>query len=324
MTTKQYPIRPQAYEGESILGYLKRTAKVLGSENVGNLIPEFRAPDRIWRLPFAWSLDQLADALGDQWEVLQDGLLGADTSRLAHFRGQVILREWVRTSKMWICPECLADSPFHRHIWYLGPLSACHIHGRTLINSCPSCPGHEFQWSLSGIEACPRCQTPLTSMQGRSVDQRTLDAMKVLYLIATGGTHPPGSVLSGLSMDDQFNLLLNLGRVVAAVEGKAMRPGEKKTTVSQSSLIARGVALLDDWPMKLTHYLELLMEKNAREARDSIMRLRPVQTLIEMRPDEGWRQIINDVFREFLPPKKLRRPGTGRLRHAPRSLFASG
>ncbi|WP_374314060.1 TniQ family protein [Dongia sp.] len=321
MTVKQYPIRPQAYEGESILGYLKRTAKILGSENVGNLIPDFRAADRIWRLPFAWSLDQLADALGDQWEVLQNGLLGADTPRLAHFRGQVILRDWVRTSKMWICPECLVDSPFHRHNWYLGPLSACHVHRRTLINSCPSCPDHEFLWSLSGIEACPRCQMPFTLMQGRSVDQRTQDAMKVIHVIATGGTHPPGSVLSDLSMGDQLELLLSLGRVVAAVEGKAMRPGESKTTVSQSNLIARGVALLDDWPTKFTQYLELLMEKNAGEAKDSIMRLNPVQTLIGMQPDDGWRQIINDVFREFLPPKKIKRPPSGPRKHAPKSWF---
>ncbi len=145
--------------------------------------------------------------------------------------------------------------------------------------------------------------------------------MKVIHVIATGGTHPPGSVLSDLSMGDQLELLLSLGRVVAAVEGKAMRPGESKTTVSQSNLIARGVALLDDWPTKFTQYLELLMEKNAGEAKDSIMRLNPVQTLIGMQPDDGWRQIINDVFREFLPPKKIKRPPSGPRKHAPKSWF---
>ncbi len=67
-----------------------------------------------------------------------------------------------------ICPECVAADGHTHALWSLAAYTDCHIHGRQLIDACPSC-GTPITWMRPWLHKC-------TSRRCRNADLRQAEA----------------------------------------------------------------------------------------------------------------------------------------------------
>lgn len=56
-----------------------------------------------------------------------------------------------------LCPECFDQAPFHRRLWALACVTACLVHGKTLIDSCGTC-GTPLDLGSRLENLCPKCK----------------------------------------------------------------------------------------------------------------------------------------------------------------------
>lgn len=118
-----------------------------------------------------------------------------------------------------VCPQCLRESPHHRHPWLLYYAPICVVHGQALIDSCPHC-GSALKLDrgavylcggcgrdLRRIEAGPAVNEPLVSFAARLQEMCTLsfgtahyneaiEPQDVYALWALAGIPEPGEMLT--------------------------------------------------------------------------------------------------------------------------------
>jgi predicted DNA-binding protein (UPF0251 family)/NAD-dependent SIR2 family protein deacetylase len=84
---------------------------------------------------------------------------------------------YYRTKHAAICPLCMQESDFHHYAFDLKLVSVCHLHGISLIESCPHC-GEPLTWKKDFHEGCARC--------GGELLQTLIDAdpSSTLYLLS--------------------------------------------------------------------------------------------------------------------------------------------
>ena len=134
-----YPLGTAPRENESLVGYCDRLARRMGMPGVNSL---FRlagitvtnnriAPDNLEALAALTRTEVRTLALTTY------GFPGGSHS----LRGLVIPSGLFRTDfpSRVACPACLSESAHHRIWWDLAVISACPVHGRLLLGTCPFC-----------------------------------------------------------------------------------------------------------------------------------------------------------------------------------------
>lgn len=297
------PARLPVYKGESILGYLKRLAAATGGTNVTELVPGAADAENLWTLPTADGR-VLSKALGKAWGLLERAHIQPEDLGV-RMNGVSMGSRLLRLSGFWFCPECLGEQPFHRNAWYFAPLSACHIHGRMLLECCSAC-GSPVAWNSPGIDTCHSCSRKLSASRGSKVDERYKAAMAAMHAIADGEAERDFSILGELSGEDRLELLRVLGKLATNVDGHEYQKETTERASSQADLMTRGHALVENWPVRFHEYLDRLSGKNRHVTTRSYRRLEPIHTYIERRPDDGWRYVLNRAFREYLENMDLK------------------
>jgi hypothetical protein len=297
------PARLPAYKGESILGYLKRLAAATGGTNVTELVPGAADAENLWTLPTTDGR-VLSKALGKAWDVLQRSHIKSEDLGVK-MNGVSMASRLLRLSGFWFCPECLGEQPFHRNAWYFAPLSACHIHGRMLLDRCSACDS-PIAWNSPGVDTCHSCSKKLSGSRGAEVENRYKAAMAALYAIADGGAAQDFSILGELSGEDRLELLRILGKLATNVDGHEYQKETTERASSQADLMTRGHALVENWPVRFHEYLDKLSDKNSHVTTRSYRCLEPIHAYIDLRPDEGWRYVLNRAFKDYLDNKGLK------------------
>ena len=154
-----YPLRPTRQPGESLAGFVSRH---FGTN--GHWMPEalHRALSTLYR-------SEDAPARGEAWELICS--LTGQASPVDH---QIWVKErftlpeaaprrkgrhWQRaySSKVRVCPHCLAEYGVHLAIWELPLVDVCPRHGGLLVHRCEC--GNELTWPGMGPDWTCRCST---------------------------------------------------------------------------------------------------------------------------------------------------------------------
>ena len=159
----EFPIRDDIAPGESGHGYVLRMAV---ANYLGGL-PAVKKMLRKSRFSVLENVDanQISRWFGADPEKLNLALGATGTGKHAsnfEFCGHVIGRSYF-VNRMYprVCALCLAQAPYCRSHWELSLFTACHLHGVTLMDSCPWC-GHHLSWNRPTVTTC-KCGGNLAS-----------------------------------------------------------------------------------------------------------------------------------------------------------------
>ena len=67
--------------------------------------------------------------------------------------GSLIPRHLIRVDRAKVCPSCLAETDYARRIWEFVPVTACPLHGRLLLETCPKCR-KRISWARGKLSFC--------------------------------------------------------------------------------------------------------------------------------------------------------------------------
>lgn len=276
--TRRLPVRVPPIQGESLRGYLMRSA----AEN------DLSGPDRILmdtigsaRLPITpGRASVIADYCRcDVPEFFQ--LFGIEQRSVEKQRQWQLAGEWitkdyfVRSNQPSVCPECLLETCHLRGSWELTFNVACPRHGCMLIDRCPGC-----RKRLS-----PHRRRMATCNCGYRLDTApvqvgTAEAVFIAALIEmriAGTGHLPREVftpvghdiaerLTVMNLDILFKSLWFFGHIADSSPFEAWH-GRKKPDSGQSLQIIRGsLALLAGWPDSFLRALETIRGRNSQKS----------------------------------------------------------
>lgn len=187
------PVREPPLPGESLASLLRRTAVVMGYDNVNlltrllgegyrphqspNLMPPGPHLDRLATLLRLPSEDLLQRTVHCFAPVLVLRPAGSPVPSLCD--SKTTFRFFVLQSSP-ACPVCLAEasSPHEQLIWLLQPLRVCTRHGCLLLYRCPSCQ-RVLPSSRKSLAHCP-CGVSLPECRPTNVSAATLTRARML------------------------------------------------------------------------------------------------------------------------------------------------
>ncbi|TRW98579.1 TniQ family protein [Candidatus Methylobacter oryzae] len=162
---KDYPVRPQMEQGESLIGYVYRFYN-----NNGYKIPVdgFRflyalvraRGDSVYPL-----LKRLQPILGNS--VALDRIWWVQSRLIDHpypYQGPGI-RITLSQCHPSFCPACLDESRFYYELWEIAFVEECPIHSCYLVKRCPNC-SRILNWRYLLTNWRCHCGTLITSMRG--------------------------------------------------------------------------------------------------------------------------------------------------------------
>jgi|SRR5579859_128700 len=178
-----------------------------------------------------------------------------------------------------VCPECLAEAPYHRITWALSFISVCPVHLARLVTRCPDCR-RALRWTGQGVIHCscgcdlsraPVERLPAADTHGTAVaygllgDQRFLAAAEAIRELL-----PLADLSDGERLDFIWRAgLSGVGRHRAA--WSVEKVGEAVFNAHLS--LNRGVVIAQDWPDAFIKSVDEMGDRVGRgEARDAILR----------------------------------------------------
>ncbi|MBR9883776.1 MAG: hypothetical protein GYB21_09015 [Oceanospirillales bacterium] len=165
-----FPVRPFAYKGENLLGYVLRLGYVNGLHRAKHLFELLRLPYSLQHQMGSWDQNDereviqavsISTAMCDlhSWRTHETNALRFPSSSNAAIRSSRILHPRV-------CVKCMQDSTPHlRWYWQSILISHCPIHDTRLISACPNeeC-ARPLIWEPTILHACPHCRTRWADM----------------------------------------------------------------------------------------------------------------------------------------------------------------
>lgn len=174
-----WPIIVDLHEDESFASWFCRAAWAFGL-NAADLYAAMLPGARLFRRDLDRSPEPaLIAALVDAARISEGRLSAAASSRWA---GKIYGEDDGTGKLIWlpspgvglhgagfgqqVCPDCLAEAPYLRRTWRLGFVHSCPLHGRLLLDRCPSC-GAPIQPAASAdigrFDRCALCDGTLTA-----------------------------------------------------------------------------------------------------------------------------------------------------------------
>jgi len=149
-------------------------------------------------------------------------------------------RHWQRaySSKVRVCPLCLAEHGVHLAIWELPLMDACPRHGGLLVHRCEC--GNELTWPSMGPDWTCRCGKPLSNLPSRPA-QGSLRRIAEAVVAASGLPFQYGSPSSAEriahNLRQTYEVLFWLQGLVALIaetrgadRGNKPQPGAARAT----------------------------------------------------------------------------------------------
>ncbi len=266
-----YPLRPTRQPGESLAGFVSRH---FGTN--GHWMPEalHRAIATLYR-------SENASARKEAWTLIRS-LTGqsSNADRQIWVEERFTLpeaaprrkgRHWQRafSSKVRVCPHCLAEHGVHLAIWELPLVDACPHHGGLLVHRCEC--GNALTWPSMGPDWTCRCGKPLASLPSRPASGSLWQLAQVVAAasglpLACGSPGSGGRIATNLRQI--YEVLFWLQGLVALIAETS------RTPVSSEPRPGRRVGyLLRDWPDGMAVRIQRLLRFRHRHDRNNLVLL---------------------------------------------------
>lgn len=285
---KALPLRPAPIAGEPLDSYIERLA---------------HANDCT-----ASELTRLIRQCGDDHLAGLAGLLGGQS--LVDFGSPAIpkisipVRSFGLPStsfthrRMHICPCCIAESPWIRPLWRLKVVTACPVHGITLVQNCHRCR-EPVRWNTALTGACG-CGLRYRA-SAHKVSRTELALVRAIADSLQGtGDLVAGDLALRMNTAEWSKLLRYAGQLI---QGPTLEhPGQ--IAALEDLDVARGIvqgtlALLHDWPDAYWRCLQRFVDAAPWDG--SIRRVfTPLYTVIYEQLSEPAFQFLRDGFETFL------------------------
>lgn len=243
------PIRPEPHPGETLASYLNRAAAQLRVSPQALLVRTGLFDDSDSRRPryvAGWTTALTSQHLQRVSQVLRLSPSTVSGMLLSRYHGIAIdtselrlgeeatperrwLPYWVYSNGSPVCPQCLGESGgAWRLAWKLRWSFACTMHGRLLVDTCPSCerrPSLERGTRSTHTFAAPSillapaaCRLPKRPLEGAAKRGRELCGHPLEAVSATSLTSWPGL------LDAQRRIDQALGGTSVRVFGREVPP----------------------------------------------------------------------------------------------------
>ena len=160
-------VRPKPEEGESFIGYIVRLTELNGYETPSWILSlsDIDYMELQWNFTFMFSqperLKNFAELTDNELCNLIPLLYLPDESsaesgieREYNFYGAFLNRSIIRPHCPKVCPKCLKESGYARHVWDCSLATACPIHACMLIDNCPTCR-RRIKCIRKSLSICP-------------------------------------------------------------------------------------------------------------------------------------------------------------------------
>ncbi len=167
-------ITPSPVKGESLLGFILRTAELNGYESPMKLLHYAGMDDNEAR-SVRPSLAKLAPLLGKKAEALKEsGLDEASQSkgRYIEVMGHSIPSIFTRCKQASVCVECVKENGYIEGFHEIKYAVACPTHGTKNVHRCPAC-NQLLNWQRPGLAKC-RCGADLTQYASDTVEDSAI------------------------------------------------------------------------------------------------------------------------------------------------------
>ena len=188
------------------------------------------------------------------------GLLDAIAYRPAHrqayhkYLGGIVNREFILLDRRRACPQCLAESAYHRAQWDLALATACPRHLVRLHDQCPRCR-KRFGWLSSDIVHCT-CGADIRLCRHDVPEEEGWANRAILDLVCGKELTWLAEPFRPSDRSDLLRLLMCLGQFMAGWEGQ--RRIEALVAAGPDAavrVVKAGVLALTEWPKSVHGYL---------------------------------------------------------------------
>lgn len=291
------PIRSMPYVDESLLGYLKRHAAVIGMPTVAAFIQQFDLPADVRSVPTA-DISVLAAALGDVGAKLE-AMQHRRKEKKVLVRGHLISRHYLDTFSMRWCPGCLNEGQYHRESWNLAFVKVCFIHQVKLLQRCPSCSSRAH-WSRPGLDTCS-CGAGFSTMEAMgSSELAALGARFLGHVFSSSlDDHEYPAVLKGMPLEEIVDFISLLGRMACQAKGITPGSGRPMTWPHADEVIGFGYEIALDWPKSFEATLDLLSGGYADQASNLKEVFGSYYTAMRRAPSDSYGRVIRSVLTAY-------------------------
>ncbi len=263
------PIRTPPLLGESLRGYLIRSATMNGLAGINGLTTS------VVGRPIATFTPRLAIKLADYCrcdvpEFFQlSGIEYRDINGacLWQIGGHSITKgHFIRSTHQPLCPLCLQESPYLRNSWEVSLYTACSHHQSWLLDKCPQCSRRitiirtvvdRCNCGFPFREAIPERADANNLLVSTLIDAHLQDGQSVLAnrpwpLELTMVEH-----LSAMSLDTFLKVLWFFGHSLPGKENGGVGRGRGRPGINSSmELIKAAISTLSAWPYRFRKLLE--------------------------------------------------------------------
>lgn len=266
-----YPLRPTRQPGESLAGFVSRH---FGTN--GHWMPEalHRALSTLYRSEDASAREEVWElicSLTGQASPVDHQIWVKERFTLPEAAPRRKGRHWQRaySSKVRVCPHCLAEHGVHLAIWELPLVDVCPRHGGLLVHRCEC--GDELTWPSMGPDWTCRCGKPLSSLPSRPASG-SLRPLAQVIAAASGLPFPWGSPSSAgriaTNLRQTYEALFWLQGLVALIAETSQNPMPPEPRPGR-----RVGYLLRDWPNGMAARIRRLLGFRHRHDQNSLVLL---------------------------------------------------
>lgn len=179
---RHHAVSAHPLRDESLIGFVFRLAK-LRRLPTGKTLWKQCGDQNLTNRPTPDRLQALADNARIDVSELRAISCGEPNRSVGAFRGielPATVFDCRGAADRRICPDCLAEVPYHRAIWDLTFVAVCPVHLKVLVDACRVC-GQPLKWAGDDLTRCRCRRGDLTSMVTSSVSGTDARGTKAVY-----------------------------------------------------------------------------------------------------------------------------------------------
>lgn len=258
-------ITPSPVEGESLPGFILRTAELNGYGNPMKLLHYAGMDDneaRSARPPLTKLVGLYGTSVAELKAAGLDSADGQQKGRHLQLMGHAIPFMFTRSKHAGVCLECVQETGFIDGFHELKYAVACPKHQVRVINTCPAC--HKpFSWHRAGLTKCS-CGADLSQITPEKLtDSAMLTLLGILYAKLMHqplnqepieGSGFPLEAIEQMSIQTLLSMIYRFGLFNNKQAGKQNDSATEEDTDWMS--VKTTADVLSDWPHRFHDYLE--------------------------------------------------------------------
>ena len=259
---KRLLIRPSPKSDESLPGYLLRLTEANAYDSPAVILALSGVKNRKNLLSHASyiatgqaEITAVAHIINKTSTTISDLVYKTDYSgpmKSIYIGAAVVHRSYIAADTPSVCPQCLAEDPYHRRLWDIAPYTACHKHTIQLCDVCHACSA-QLSWARSAVARC-RCGADLRLVRSPTVAEDELVVSRmVAECVDTGSvaSHPLIRDLASLRAILHMGYMLTKKRPWAETE---LRPGDTPILARHQEIV-EAFSPFVHWPTNFRAFL---------------------------------------------------------------------